>query len=51
MKTLFGLIAVLVFNVAANAQTFQEPRTVKINDRVFALLGPIQLPIRTIRAT
>jgi glyoxylase-like metal-dependent hydrolase (beta-lactamase superfamily II) len=42
MKTLFGVIAVLVFHVAASAQTFQEPRTVKINDRVFALLGPIQ---------
>jgi cyclase len=42
MKTLLGLIAVLVLNGVASAQTFHEPRTVKINDRVFALLGPIQ---------
>jgi glyoxylase-like metal-dependent hydrolase (beta-lactamase superfamily II) len=42
MKSLFGVIAALVLHVAANAQTFREPRAVKINDRVFALLGPIQ---------
>jgi cyclase len=37
-----ALIAFLVLGAAAYGQTFPEPRTIKINDRVHVLLGPIQ---------
>ncbi len=36
------VIAVMVIGVEANGQTFPEPRTLKINERVYVLLGPIQ---------
>ena len=36
------LIAFLVFGAAAHGQTFPEPRTIRINDRVHVLLGPVQ---------
>jgi len=42
MRRLFALIALLVFGTAAYGQTFSEPRTVKINERVYVLLGPVQ---------
>lgn len=42
MRLLSALIALLAFGVAAYGQTFPEPRTLKINERVFVLLGPIQ---------
>ena len=42
MRRLGALIACLVVGAAAYGQTFPEPRTVKINDRVYVLLGPIQ---------
>ena len=35
-------MALLVFGAHAVAQTLPEPRTIKINDRVYVLLGPIQ---------
>ena len=40
-KTLV-LLALLILGVSAYAQTMPEPRTVRINDRVYVLLGPIQ---------
>ena len=42
MRQLSALIALLALGAAAYAQTFPEPRTVKINDRIYVLLGPIQ---------
>lgn len=36
------LVASLAFGAAAHAQTFPEPRTVRINERIYVLLGPIQ---------
>jgi len=38
----FCLIALLLTATAVNAQSLPEPRTVRINDRVYALLGPVQ---------
>jgi glyoxylase-like metal-dependent hydrolase (beta-lactamase superfamily II) len=37
-----ALIALLALGAGACAQTFAEPRTIKITDRVYVLLGPIQ---------
>ena len=37
-----ALAASLLFSAAAYGQAFQEPRTVRLNDRVYALLGPVQ---------
>ena len=37
-----ALIALAAFCAAAHAQAFPEPRTLKINERVYVLLGPIQ---------
>jgi cyclase len=42
MRRLGSLIALLALGAAAYGQTFPEPRTIKINDRVYVLLGPIQ---------
>jgi glyoxylase-like metal-dependent hydrolase (beta-lactamase superfamily II) len=42
MRRLSALIAFLAVGAGAYGQTFPEPRTVKINDRVHVLLGPIQ---------
>jgi cyclase len=42
MRRLSALIALLAVGAAAYGQTFPEPRTLKINDRVYVLLGPIQ---------
>ena len=42
MRRLSALIAFLVLGAAAYAQTFPEPRTIAINDRVYVLLGPVQ---------
>ena len=42
MRRLSALIALLALCAAAYGQTFPEPRTLKINDRVYVLLGPIQ---------
>ena len=42
MRRLGALIALLALGAAAYAQTFPQPRTIKINDRVYVLLGPIQ---------
>src|SRR5687768_5503868 len=36
------LMELLVFGAGAQGQTFPEPQTVKINARVYALLGPVQ---------
>ena len=41
-RRLGALIALLALGVAAHGQTLPEPRTVKINERVYVLLGPIQ---------
>ena len=38
----FVLLALLMLGASAYAQTMPEPRTVRINDRVYVLLGPIQ---------
>jgi len=35
-------IALLLFGATVHAQTFPEPRTIRINDRIYVLLGPIQ---------
>lgn len=35
-------MALLVFGAGAQGQTFPEPQTIKINARVYALLGPVQ---------
>ena len=40
-KTLI-LLALLILGAPVHAQTMPEPRTVRINDRVYVLLGPIQ---------
>ena len=42
MQRLSALIALLALGAAAYGQTFPEPQTLKINDRVYVLLGPIQ---------
>ncbi len=42
MRRLSALIAFLVLGAAAYGQTFPEPRTIAINDRVYVLLGPVQ---------
>jgi glyoxylase-like metal-dependent hydrolase (beta-lactamase superfamily II) len=42
MRRLGALIALLALGAAAHGQTFPEPRTLKINERVYILLGPIQ---------
>ena len=42
MRRLGALIALLFLGMAAHGQTFPEPRTIKVNDRVYVLLGPIQ---------
>jgi cyclase len=42
MRRLGALITLIALCTAAYGQTFPEPRTLKINDRVFVLLGPIQ---------
>jgi glyoxylase-like metal-dependent hydrolase (beta-lactamase superfamily II) len=42
MRRLGALIALLALSATAYGQTFPEPRTIKINDRVYVLLGPIQ---------
>jgi hypothetical protein len=40
MRRLNTLIALLALGAAAHGQTFPEPRTLKINERVYVLLGP-----------
>jgi glyoxylase-like metal-dependent hydrolase (beta-lactamase superfamily II) len=42
IRKTFILLALLILGASAYAQTMPEPRTVKINDRVYVLLGPIQ---------
>jgi glyoxylase-like metal-dependent hydrolase (beta-lactamase superfamily II) len=42
LRWLIALIALVVLGAAAYGQTFPEPRTLKINDKVYVLLGPIQ---------
>ena len=42
MRWLTAVIALIALVGDANAQTFPEPRTLKLNDRVYVLLGPIQ---------
>jgi glyoxylase-like metal-dependent hydrolase (beta-lactamase superfamily II) len=42
MRRLIVLIALIALGSAANGQAFPEPRTVKLNERVYVLLGPIQ---------
>jgi glyoxylase-like metal-dependent hydrolase (beta-lactamase superfamily II) len=42
LRRLGALIAFLALGAAAYGQTLPEPRTVRINDRVYVLLGPIQ---------
>ena len=42
IRMLCAAIALMVVGAAANGQTFPEPRTLKINERVYVLLGPIQ---------
>jgi cyclase len=42
MRRLSALLAFLALGAAAYGQTLPEPRTIKINDRVYVLLGPIQ---------
>jgi len=42
MRRVGALIGFLVLGAAAYGQTFPEPRTIRINDRVYVLLGPIQ---------
>src|SRR5512145_3576516 len=42
MRRLSALIVLIAVGAAAYGQTFPEPRTLKINDRVYVLLGPIQ---------
>jgi glyoxylase-like metal-dependent hydrolase (beta-lactamase superfamily II) len=41
-RRLLALIALVTLCAAAYGQALPEPRTVKINDRVYVLLGPIQ---------
>lgn len=42
MRRLCALIVLLALGAAAHGQALPEPRTHKINDRVYVLLGPIQ---------
>jgi glyoxylase-like metal-dependent hydrolase (beta-lactamase superfamily II) len=42
MRCLGALIVLLALGAAAYGQTFPEPRTLRINERVYVLLGPIQ---------
>jgi len=42
IRLLGSLIASLALVVGAHGQTLSKPQTVKINDRVYVLLGPIQ---------
>lgn len=42
MRKTLVLLALLIPGASAYAQTMPEPRTVRISDRVYALLGPIQ---------
>ena len=42
MRRVGTLIAFLALGASACAQTLPEPRTVRINERVYVLLGPIQ---------
>ena len=42
MRPLRALIVLLAWGMAAHAQPFPEPRTVKVSDRVHVLLGPVQ---------
>lgn len=45
MKRIFLILVVLVYATAAGAETrMPEPKVVKINDRVYALLGPLGPP-------
>jgi glyoxylase-like metal-dependent hydrolase (beta-lactamase superfamily II) len=41
-RHLGALIVLIALGAAAYGQTFPEPRTLKVNDRVHVLLGPIQ---------
>jgi cyclase len=42
MRRLGVLIALIALGATAYGQTLPEPRTIKINERVYVLLGPIQ---------
>jgi cyclase len=42
VRRLAALIAFLALGGSAYGQTFPEPRTIRINERVYVLLGPIQ---------
>jgi glyoxylase-like metal-dependent hydrolase (beta-lactamase superfamily II) len=42
LRTLALLTGLFALAAAAHGQTFPEPRTVRINDRVYVLLGPVQ---------
>jgi cyclase len=42
LRTVALLIGLLAFAAGVHGQTFPEPQTVKINDRVYVLLGPVQ---------
>ena len=42
MSRLSALLTLIVLSAAAHGQTFPEPRTHRINERVYVLLGPIQ---------
>ena len=47
MKRVFLILFVLAFTNAACAETkMAEPKVVKINERVYALLGPMGQPSR-----
>ena len=42
MRRFCPLIVLLAFCIAAYGQPFPQPRTVRLNDRVYVLLGPVQ---------
>jgi cyclase len=42
MRRIGAVIALTAIGVGAQGQTFPEPRTLKLNDRVYVLLGPVQ---------
>jgi glyoxylase-like metal-dependent hydrolase (beta-lactamase superfamily II) len=42
VRQLGALVFLIALGAAAYGQTFPEPRTLKISDRVYVLLGPIQ---------
>ena len=42
MRRLSALIVLIALGAGAHGQTFPEPRTLRINERVYVLLGPIQ---------